>query len=290
VIDGCFGVLDHEIGHNWGVFIGTELGSGHWLANSTATGQMASTNSDDGWNTVKQISGNPSSGFTWTAIDNLVRNETETFSDQDLYLQGFAATFPAVHVFNSPVFNPDHSVSYSSVSTYDQNWVEAHNGPRSPDYRDSDKKLRIAVVYVARDLSEIQNVYKPIEGSMNHYSNSESIDVSKFRFQVPFLVETKMRASVNALLSDLDGNSTPTISLDSHYMLSSDGAAQISFDASDADGPTPIVSCVPVSANCQITGNNINLSGLGLGAHFLSVKAQDSAGKKSFEHFVIDVQ
>jgi hypothetical protein len=96
VVDGAFGVLDHEIGHIWGVFLQPEMSdaNGHWLPNSTATGQMAGPVSDDGYTTVKQLSGDPLNGFGWTAVDNIARNETETFSGQDLYLQGLASTFP----------------------------------------------------------------------------------------------------------------------------------------------------------------------------------------------------
>jgi hypothetical protein len=32
------------------------------------------------------------------------------------------------------------------------------------------------------------------------------------------------------------------------------------------------------------------LTGLASGAHFFTIKAQDAAGKKTFAHFVVDVQ
>ena len=88
VVEGSYGVLDHEIGHNWGVFIGSEVASPHWLPNSTAYGQMADVYSDDGYTTIKQITGDPVSGFAWKAADNIQKNETETFSLHDLYLMG----------------------------------------------------------------------------------------------------------------------------------------------------------------------------------------------------------
>ena len=64
MVDGAFGVLDHEIGHNWGVFLQPQLSdaNGHWFANSTATGQMAANYSDDGYATVKQIAGDSVNG------------------------------------------------------------------------------------------------------------------------------------------------------------------------------------------------------------------------------------
>ena len=84
---------------------------------------MAETYSDDGYVTVKQISGDSVNGFTWTAVDNITMNETETFSAQDLYLQGFGATFPDVYELDTPIYNADHTVSYSSAAKYDQAWL-----------------------------------------------------------------------------------------------------------------------------------------------------------------------
>ena len=293
VIDGAFGVLDHEIGHNWGIFLQPQMSdaNGHWWANSTATGQMAGTYSDDGYATVKQIAGDPVKGFTWTAVDNIKLNETETFSEQDLYLQGLAAKFPDLYVLTSAVYQPDHTVSYSSVAKYDQNWMVRKYGVRNPSYRASDKRLRMGVVYIARDLAEIQAVYQPIERSINHFVNAEQIDTTNFRFQVPFLVDTQYRASVDARLADLDGNRTPTLSIPrSTSLVSSDGSAVVPFTATDPDGPAPVVSCVPASANCAIQGGKVVLTGLASGTHFFTIKAQDSGGKKTFAHFVIDVQ
>lgn len=289
VIDGSLAVLDHEIGHNWGVFIGSELGTGHWLPNSTATGQMADSYSDDGFQTVKQIQGDPVSGFTWVSVDNLVKNEIETFSDRDLYLQGLSATFPTLHVLSSPVYNIDHTVSYTSVASYDQGWVEARNGVRSPSYRTSEKRFRLGFVYVARNLAEIMATYKPIERSIRHFVHSESLDNTKFRFEVPFLVETKYRGSADSLLADLDGNTTPQISIvGSAYTTTSSGSASFIFTATDPDGAAPQVSCVPASSGCSVTGNTVTVSGLATGSHFFTIKAQDTGGKKAFAHFVVD--
>ncbi|MBZ5619489.1 MAG: hypothetical protein LAQ69_12310 [Acidobacteriia bacterium] len=293
VIDGAFGVLDHEIGHNWGIFLQPELAdaNGHWWANSTATGQMAGVYSDDGYVTDKLIAGDPVNGFTWTAVANIYRNETETFSAQDLYLQGFASTLPDIYVLDSPVYNPDHTVSYSSVTKYDQAWMVQKYGVRNPSYQASPKRLRIGFVYIARDQVEVLAVYQPIERSINHLVNAEQIDTTNFRFQVPFLVETWYRASLDALLADLDGNQTPTLSIPGPTSLvSSDGSAVVPYTAADPDGPAPVVSCVPASANCSITANDVALTGLASGTHFFTIKAEDAGGKKTFTHFVVDVQ
>jgi hypothetical protein len=146
-------------------------------------------------------------------------------------------------------------------------------------------------VYVARDLAEVQAVFQPIERSINHFVNAEQIDTTRFRFQVPFLVNTQYRASIDALLADLDGNQTPTLSIPgSASLTSSDGSAVVPFTSADADGPAPTVSCVPASANCAIQGGSVVLTGLASGTHFFTIKAQDAGGKKAFAHFVVDVQ
>jgi hypothetical protein len=144
---------------------------------------------------------------------------------------------------------------------------------------------------VARDLAEVQAVFQPIERSISHFVNAEQIDTTRFRFQVPFLVDTKYRASLDALLADLDGNRTPTLSIPgASSLVSSDGSAVVPFRAGDTDGPAPAVSCVPASANCAIQGGNVVLTGLPSGSHFFTIKAEDSGGKKTFAHFVVDVR
>jgi hypothetical protein len=293
VIEGAYGVLDHEIGHIWGVFLYPLLSNahGHWYANSTAAGQMAETYSDDNYATIKQISGDSVSGFVWTAVNNITKNETDTFSDQDLYLQGLNATFPDMYVFDTPVYNVDQSVSYNSVTKYDQAWLVATYGVRNPSYQTSPKRLRTGFVYIARDLAEILTVYQPIERSINDFVNAEQIDNTNYRFQVPFLVDTHYRASLDALLADLNGNITPTLRFTGPTSLSSlDGSAVVPFVAADGNATIPVVSCVPVSPNCAIQPGNVVLTGLPSGTHFFTIKAQDAGGKKVFAHFVIDVQ
>lgn len=289
VISGIYGVLDHEVGHNWGIRIGNELGEGHWRSNSTVSSLMSDSYSDDGFATIKIIEGNPTSGFTWRAIDNSTLNENEVFTEQDLYLQGLSASFPEVYVLNTPVYNSNGTVSYTSVATYDQAWVEARNGVRNPSYRTSEKRFRFGFVYVARNLAEVEEVYLPIERSIQQFTYAEEINTSEFRFQIPYLVATKYRGSINAQLADLDGNTRPTLTINgSAYITTSNGAATVSFSAADADGAAPTVTCVPASASCSISGSNVLLSGLTLGSHFFTIKAEDSGGKKTFAHFVVD--
>jgi hypothetical protein len=285
-----YAVFDHEIGHNWSAFIGIEVGSGHWYANTTVGGQMSATYSDDNWATVKEIAGTSAAGFTWSAADNSARNETEVFADQDLYAMGLHPIFPDTYVLNGAVYNPDHSMSYTSAAKYGHAWAVGKNGPRQPGYQAAQKQFRLGFVYVARDLAEIQNVYFGVERSIAHFENAEQVDTVRQRFQVPFLVETKFRASVSARLADLDGNRAPTIALPSPgYLISTDGAAVIPFVTADPDGTAPAVSVLPASLGAVVGSGHVTLAGLAPGTHFLTIKAEDAMGKKAFAHAVVDV-
>jgi len=103
-------------------------------------------------------------------------------------------------------------------------------------------------------------------------------------------VETKYRASVDALLADLDGNATPWLTLTGPgYVTSVDGAARIDFQAGDPDGTAPAVSLVPGIANASVGRGSVTFSGLASGTHFFTLKAEDAFGKKAFVHFVVDV-
>lgn len=291
-LPGSFGILTHEAGHNWSARIGTEVGWGHWLSNSTANGQMADMYSTDGYLTIKQIHGDPVSGFTWGAISNVAKAQTDTYNDQDLYLMGLNDTFPALHVLKTPVYNADHTMSYASVSSYDQAWVEQRWGVRSPSYRTSPKRMRAAFVYIARDLNEVLTVAPNVELGAAQWTEGEQIDTVNFNMQVPFLVATKYRATFNARLADLDGNITPTLTLNGpDYIVSTDGTANVPFVAVDPDGQqAPAVTCVPASANCAVVGTSVVLTGLAPGSHFFTIKAQDPGGKRTFAHFVVDVK
>ena len=290
VLTSAYAVFDHEIGHNWGARIGSEVTAGHWYPNGTVHGQMANNQYDASFTNAQQINGDLVNGFTWTSLNNLTLNETETFSDQDLYAMGLNPIYPDSYVLINPVFNPDNTMSYSAAAKYDHAWAVTKNGPRIPGYQTSEKQFRLGFVYIAKDFTDIQNAYYPIEESITQFENAESIDTVFYRFQVPFLLNSNNRASVNARLSDLDGNANPVINLTgASYVISTDGTAIIPFQASDPDGPAPSVSLLPASANGTIANNQVSFQGLALGSHFFTLKAQDALGKKAFTHFVIDV-
>ena len=285
-----YGVLPHEIGHNWGARLATELGGGHWLRNGTIHGQMSDKYWDAGYTTAQEIFGSPASGFTWTAFSGAYLGGNEIFDDADLYAMGLEPRFPTSYVLANPVFNSDNTVGYSSAATYDHAWLTGRNGPRLPGYTVSDKRFRFGFVFVAKDLAEVRDVYLPTELSIADFTDGEAIGAGGPWGPVPFLPETKYRASIDARLADLDGNAAPTLALTTApYALSIDGTASFAYVAADADGALPAVELVPGSANATVGGGTVDFAGLPPGTHFFTLKAEDAGGKKTFTHFVVDV-
>ena len=242
----------------------------------------------DNYQTIKHLSGNDINGFRCEDVDIYEMNETRTFSGQQLYLIGLHPTFPTLYVLNDVVCNPDQTASYSSLTRYDHGTVVSANGPRKPDYKTSQKHFRIAFIYVARDLDELMTAYQDVELSIDQFCSGEEI-FDDFRAQIPFLVNTLFRGSVDSRLADLDGNATPQLNIATTYHSSSTGAVTVPFTVQDPGGPLPVVSCVPPSANCSIAGNTVVVQGLPNGTHFFTIKTEDSGHKKAFSHFVVDV-
>ncbi|MDB6093094.1 MAG: hypothetical protein JWM32_656 [Verrucomicrobia bacterium] len=297
VFTPAIAVYDHELGHAWGVQFFNNvsgvgpgiLGNGHWLANTTIDCQLGATYSADGGVSVNKIYGTPAEGFRYQRVDNLRSNDVSTFSEQQLYLMGLRETFPTTYALNSPVYQADLTMTAATVETYTHADGLARYGPRNPDYKVSPKKLRLGFVYIARDLAEINAVYQAIEQSIIQFTTGEVIDSVHYRFQVPFLVDTHYRATVDAKLSDLDGVATPTLSVTDTYVASASGTAVVNFVAADASGPAPVVSLVPAATQASVAGSTVNLAGLPDGVHFFTIKAENSAGKKAFGHFVVEV-
>ncbi|HEY4249383.1 MAG TPA: immunoglobulin domain-containing protein [Lacunisphaera sp.] len=295
VITPALGVYDHELGHAWGAQIfytlnQPSLANGHWLPNSTVDCQLGGGLSTDGYVTVNKIHGDPEHGFRWQRVSNARSNDYSVFSEQTLYLMGLADLFPTSYVLNDPVYNSDQTMSFSSVDTFDHAAAVATYGVRNPDYKTSPKQFKLGFVYIARDVNEVNTVYQAVEQSAENFCNGEAINTTTFRSQTPFLTDSRYRASVDGLLSELDGNSRPVVTIDNPYVLSTDGTATVTFSASDPDGPAPAISVIPASTQAMVVGNSVQLSGLPGGVHFFTLKATDAGNKKMFAHFVVEVR
>ena len=285
----ALGVFDHEIGHAWGAQLFPQLSNAHWSANSTIQSQLANFFSPDGSLTDRYIYGDPINGFRWQPIDHGRANEYSTFADQDLYAMGMREKWPTTYLLNSPVYNPDQTMGYGSVETFDHARVLSTYGPRNPDYKTSPKRFKIGFLYIARDFNEVNTVSAAMELSAAQMCESDEIDTVNYRFQVPFVCDTKYRGSLDGRLADLDGNPTPTLVLSSGYVTSADGSAAVDYTAGASAGAAPVVSVVPASTCASVSGGQVQFSGLPDGVHFFTVKAQTPAGKKTFAHLVVEV-
>ncbi len=295
VISTALGVYDHELGHAWGAQIfytlnQPSLSNGHWLPNSTVDCQLGGGLSTDGYLTINKIHGDPVQGFRWQRVSNARSNDYSVFSEQTLYLMGLNDSFPTSYVLNNPVYNSDQTMSFSSVDTFDHAAAVATYGVRNPDYKTSQKQFKLGFVYIARDLNEVNTVYQAVEQSVENFCNGETISPTTFRSQTPFLTDSRYRASVDGLLSELDGNARPVVTIDNPYVLSTDGTATVTFSASDPDGPAPTIALVPASTQATVVGNSVQLTGLPGGVHFFTLKASDAGNKKMFAHFVVEVR
>jgi hypothetical protein len=294
VVSAMLGVYDHEIGHAWGAQIFNSLNppmlaNGHWLPNSTVDCQLGSGTSSPPYLTVDKIYGDPTNGFRWQHVDNGRSNDFQVFSEQQLYLMGLQPTFPTSYVLNSPVFNADFTMSYSSVDTFDHQAAVATYGVRNPDYKTAPKKFKLGFVYVAHDVAELNTVYQNVEQSITSFCSDDAISSTTYRGQTPFLCDARYRASADGLLADLDGNTTPTLAVTNGYVASTDGTATVAFVAGDPDGTSPSVAIVPASTHCTISGGNVTVSGLPDGVHFFTLKCTDAGNKRAYDHFVVEV-
>ncbi|MEI6035272.1 MAG: immunoglobulin domain-containing protein [Verrucomicrobiae bacterium] len=283
------GVFDHEIGHAWGAQLFPQLASAHWSANSTIQSQLKLVSSADDGFTDRSIYGDPTSGFRWQPIDHGRANEYSTLADQDLYAMGMRETWPTTYLLNSPAYNPDQTMGYGSVETFDHARLLSTYGPRNPDYKTSPKRFKVGFLYIARDINEVNAVSAGMELSAAQMCEGDEIDAVNYRFQVPFVCDTKFRGSLDGRLADFDGNPTPTLVLSSGYVTSADGSAAVDYTAGASAGTAPEVSVVPASNCASVSGGQVQFSGLPDGVHFFTIKAQTPAGKKTFAHLVVEV-
>ncbi len=282
-------VFDHEIGHGWGAYLPPSH-EGHWIRHSTIFGQMAEVYIPRAA-TVNYIVGDEADGFRWKSIWNQTRNERQVYSLQQLYVMGLHPRYPDTYRLHDPVYHPDSSVSYSSLDKYDHSSITTEFGERTPDYRTATKRFRLGFIYVGRNYREIAGAATAFERSIKHFTYAEDVDLDHFLYEVPFLVLTRFRGSVDSRLSDLDGNAAPTLEIvDSYASVSKGGTAALRFEAGDRDGTPPTLSCLTYAEQCSFDRDVLHVGPMdSTGAHFITVKAVDAGGKTVFAHAVVDV-
>lgn len=281
-------VIDHEMGHGWGVFI-EPTDVGHWPYNSTVVCKM-----DNHWYPVRFPVGDPEHGFYWKAQTDLQHNNI-SYSKQHLYLMGLQPRFPDAYLLKDAVFNVDSTMSYSSYEKFDYKTIIEKYGPRIPDYRSSPKKYKVGFICVSPNLHDVLARYSNYEKAVRDFSCStekETNPASPYYYAaVPFLVCTNYRASLDSRLSDLDGNSSPLLQVTTKYNRILPGeTVSINYTSSDNEDGLPVISCFP-SEKITINSNSLVFDSKGEeGTYFYTLKATDSGGKVTFDHFVVDVK
>jgi hypothetical protein len=286
---GWLAVFDHEIGHSFGVYVEPETGY-HWPDNSTVHGQMGGFHFPlPDYSVARFLTGDPVSGFKWNEIDNLLRNETEIFSENQLYLMGLSSIYPEFYQLENYKDETNGTVTYTNYKKYDREILVQKYGERLPSYIDSPKKFNMGFIYLAHDLAEINNRYEYIEKDIRYFSYSDSINTIDYRFLIPFLVETKMRASANARIANLDGNIPPQVTVAQKYLLMYKNTTQnIPFSYHDPENSTVKISVFGEYAS--VSNSNIVLGPFpNAGTYFYTISVKDAEGKMDFDHFVVDV-
>jgi hypothetical protein len=287
---GTLAVFDHELGHRWGIFTGP-MESSHWVPHSTITDQMSAYYSDDGFQSIKIITGDEKNGFRWQAASIIQINQEAIYSDQTLYLMGMNPEFPTAYVLKDPVYQANGGVLYSSFEKWDQARVAKEAGWRNPDYIFSAKQIPLAFIYIARDQDELNRVYVNIENAIKFFCYSAELDTVDYRFTVPFLKATKLRGSVHARLGDLDGNTSPILQIPfAYYQLQAGQTTEVEYHAEDLDGSDWKVEALTYANLCEIGTDRMRIGPFKKnGSYFFTIRVTDSGGKMAFAHFVVDV-
>lgn len=140
------GLLNHEIGHTWGAFVGMEAGISngvHWNGNTDIYGIMS-----EGYETSDGLyfftsNGDGTFKAGWSA---------DTYSPLELYLMGMipADEVPDVNVLINPDLSDLERVTAERVDTYTIDDIIAYaGGPRQPAYPDAQTHFNLAYILLS---------------------------------------------------------------------------------------------------------------------------------------------
>jgi len=146
---GYGAILDHEIGHAWGVRLGYSLGlveGGHWVAEADVNGQMSLFVSTDG--TVGHLVDNGDG--TWRVEPE--NADTFPYPPLELYVMGLIPPedVPPVHILVNPDYSDPQRVTAEEVITItiDQ-LMAAEGGERTPLYPNAQTSFNAAFIVVS---------------------------------------------------------------------------------------------------------------------------------------------
>jgi hypothetical protein len=149
---GALAISTHEIGHTWGMNLGSGLGitepqegypSGHWNARSDIGGQMSAYYFDNAGH-VGHFRDNGDG--TWTLISNL---EREPYSPLDLYAMGLIPPeeVPPIHILQAPNLSDLKRVTAASYRTITIDQImNAEGGLRVPSSAEAQKEFNLAFI------------------------------------------------------------------------------------------------------------------------------------------------
>ena len=195
---GYGAILDHEVGHAWGINLGKSLGlvtnKHHWIANSDIDGQMGEFYLYEE-NYYKFIDNGDG---TFKAVRNVDMKDVH-YSPLTLYVMGLLPPeeVPPVHIFEGEIdfsdLNRVKPESVREVTIWDI--IEAEGGERDPPYETSQKNFTMAFIIV-----------KPEEFTLAEYAFFSL--VSKFfgsceeseHYLTPFCTATEGRGFMNTTL------------------------------------------------------------------------------------------
>lgn len=151
-------IMDHEMGHAWGVDIGQTLGLmdtwngsimlGHWNTLADMQGQMGAFYFDDKGN-VGHFAANGDG--TWHLVSNM---EVPPYSPLELYLMGMIPPeeVPPVHILQNPDLTDLTRITAASYKTVTIDQImQAEGGARIPSSAESQKDFTLAFI-VTQDL------------------------------------------------------------------------------------------------------------------------------------------
>ena len=154
---GVGSILDHEIGHAWGMRLGYSLGLlqevdpggryGHWLGEADVNGQMSYAFMHGSVMGILVSNGDG----TWR-LENEDKETSRPYSPLELYAMGLIPSqdVPPVHILVNPDYSNPQRITASQVRTITiQQIVAAEGGERVPSWQNSQKYFNAAMIVVS---------------------------------------------------------------------------------------------------------------------------------------------
>lgn len=209
---GGLDVMDHELGHVWGMDIGRSLGlvdrseiqhgiglEGHWYENTDIGGQMSLFYfiNDYEYGLVQFNAQRES----WTFADGVSAQENQPYSPLELYVMGLIPPeeVPPIHIFTDLIIRPFavQLESYETVTIEDI--MAAEGGEREPSFENSQKDFSLAYI-VTQDIPYNEAGYAYASLMSYHLTSKNPPDSQTLRFYMPFYWATGGRATLETRL------------------------------------------------------------------------------------------